>query len=239
MRACREFRARLADALGAPSSSAREGVAGLTSLSWHEHLLGCADCRTLLEAEEALEALLATLPEPVLPPALAQRVLARLARARGERALDELLERGAELAVPAGLAGGVLAALRPQRDEAALDRLLDRLAPPEPPAGLARRVLRGLEPQRARRAPAGRRRPAPWALGVAAALLLAFSWAAWMARGKRDPQPAHFEEPSEALLASLELLESWELLAADDLDLALADLDEVGLLILELEAEDS
>ena len=59
---CREFRAALLKALeGLPVP--RE----LTVLSWHQHLLSCGPCRALLEREEALEELLATLPEPKLP----------------------------------------------------------------------------------------------------------------------------------------------------------------------------
>jgi len=150
------------------------------------HLLGCADCRALLEAEEALEALLATLPDPQLPPALTERVLARLATAREDGredgALDALLALDEIDAPPADLAGDVLAALRPHRRAAAerLDRLLDRVPAPEVPPGLGPRTLRALERHR------GRRRPQVLemkrgVLALAAALLIAIGYATWVA----------------------------------------------------------
>ena len=289
--ACRDFRRRLGQALSGrarPDRPDRPG--GLGALSWHEHLLGCADCRALLAAEEALEALLGSLPEPTLPQDLAERVLARLELARAEQALDELLDRHDELAVPAELSSAVLAALRPHRDaqraehpaqhpaeheERALERLLETLPAPVVPAGLAARVLAGLEPERARRGAARRTRPStsgPFlglglglgrALGwLVAAGLLALAWVAWLrSPARRDglappsgdelaaaPGPENGAEsggagpadsvPSE-ILATLDLLESWELVAEDDPDLALGALDEVDLLLLELEAEDS
>lgn len=276
-RACSDFRERLADSLSGTAGTAPE----LTALSWHEHLLGCADCRALLEAEEALETLLATLPQPALPPDLTERLLVRL-RSLDEGALDELLEQDqvGHVEAPENLASDVLAALRPhrgaaadERTERALDRLLDRVPAPEPPEELTDRVLRGLETHRERRrptalphtaepvgAPLGRRPAGVWPRVLAAAAALAvFGWAAWMIRagrsehvGPTDPDgtvvavvdenppvdPVDEEVPTE-LLASLDLLESWDVLAEDDLDLALAALDEVDLLILELEAEGS
>jgi hypothetical protein len=250
--ACREFRRRLARAL-----SGRAQVPALGALAWHEHLLGCADCRALLAAEEVLEALLASLPEPALPPDLARRVLARLDLARAEQALDELLaiDRLEELAAPAELASGVLAALQPEREalraERALDRLLDGQPAPRVPAGLAQRVLARLAPRRrSERRRASARRVAPW---LAAAGLAASAWGAWQRwaapEGPRGAPPAPVaagaavpeagaDVPAE-LLAALDLLESWEVLTADDPDLALAALDEVDLLLLELEAEGS
>lgn len=256
--ACRAFRDRLAIALSGPPE--------LAELSWNEHLLGCADCRALLEAEEALEALLASLPEPRLPPALTQRVLARLAGARDDSSLDALLALPELEPAPGDLAGDVLAALRPhrrrardEREDAALDRLLDRVPAPAVPAGLADRLLRGIE--------AHRRRPRPTlvsarptVIAAAAALLIALgtatwlSWAHWPAGGLDGPsggqetagtEPSRplapqspgemLGEPSDELLASLDLLESWDLLTGDDLELALASLDPVDQVLLELE----
>ncbi|MDP6370217.1 MAG: hypothetical protein QF615_11455 [Planctomycetota bacterium] len=147
---CREFRTHLERHLtGEPAPE------NLTPLSWHEHLLGCAPCRELLEAEEALEYLLASLPDPCLPEHLVPRVLGRLREARelsnsGAARLDQLLETAdasatssADTRAPANLAGSVLAGL-------ALDRLLERL-PTEPvPSGLASRVLAGLATPRER-----------------------------------------------------------------------------------------
>ena len=106
MNACRDFRSRLASLLSGRASSASFG-----ELAWHEHLLGCADCRALVETEQALEELLASLPQPQLPPELAQRLLARLEPARGDVALDLLLERGDAVAVPGALASRMLAKL--------------------------------------------------------------------------------------------------------------------------------
>ena len=97
--ACRAFRERLASALS--------GSPQLTELSWHEHLLACSDCRALLDSEEALEELLASLPAPHLPADLNERVLARLARVR-ETGLDQLLDLDHSPDAPAGLSERVL-----------------------------------------------------------------------------------------------------------------------------------
>jgi hypothetical protein len=297
--ACHEFRTRLVQVLS--------GVPRLEELAWHEHLLGCAECRELLEAEEALEALLTTLPEPQLPPALAGRVLARLSAARDP--LDSLLELDATGDAPADLAGDVLAALRPHRargrDEAALDRLLERVPATAVPAGLADRVLDGLEVHRSRPRPRLVRGPVLALVGALAAAVLAAILFGTL-RGdepdpsdeavaaveprpgevetppkapdesgesgeptatERDPAPEPVPDPDPAaqiaaqgptseppepltpqdpgdatewppdeLLASLELLESWDLLNNDDLDLALASLDAVDEVLLDFEA---
>ena len=128
---CREFRAALLQAL-----EGRPVPRELTVLSWHQHLLSCGDCRTLLEREEALEELLATLPDPKLPPDLARRVSARLRSAREEHGrLDRLLDL-AETTTPRGLAARVTEGVR---SELALDRLLD-LDQVVVPAGLVERV---------------------------------------------------------------------------------------------------
>jgi len=132
---CHGFRRRLARALeGRPLPDK------LTELSWHEHLLGCGDCRALLEREEALELLLATLPDPQLPPELVRRLVARLGASEGIGELDSLLELDAAEA-PAGLAGRVL---HGARAEAALDALLDLDPAPAAPADLAARVRDGV-----------------------------------------------------------------------------------------------
>ncbi len=156
-RACQEFRARLAQALG---PSAQRVFA--PELEWHTHVLTCGACRALLEAEQALEHVLASLPQPTLPPHLAQRVLERLAEQRVEAALDRTLDlalrdsadegRGA----PAQLASELLARLGPARAQAererrlerALDRLLENVPPPQTPVGLSARVLKRLEAAR-------------------------------------------------------------------------------------------
>lgn len=155
--ACRSFRVLLEEKLvGLPDPTS------LSSLSWHEHLLGCAACRALFESEETLEVLLATLPEPNLPPEIKRRVLAALHRSRSaDRALDRLLDRGAEVRVPAGLAHDVLARLASARRaidpvqpahsarlDAALDVLLDGALTVDVPDDLARGVLARLEVER-------------------------------------------------------------------------------------------
>jgi predicted anti-sigma-YlaC factor YlaD len=233
---CRDFRERLAAALA--------GGAGTTELGWHEHLLTCGDCRALLEDEEALEALLATLPEPVLPPDLAERVLARLAVERGA-ALDALLELERTPELPDGLAGRVLAGLAAERTApAALDDLLDLVPEPEVPVGLAERVLAGLEDERAPVRPALRllRDGAPW-LAALAAGILALVWA--LTRGEAPARETRMaregalerELEDEELLAALPLLEDWELLMDEELDLLSGSLDEVDVLLLELAAD--
>ena len=108
---CRDFRRLLETKLvGAPSP------VELSHLAWHEHLLACGECRHLLEAEEALEELLATLPNPKLSPRMTARVLARLRAAHDEdAALEALLDRDRAPTAPAGLAQRVLARLEDER----------------------------------------------------------------------------------------------------------------------------
>ena len=106
-------------------------------LGWHEHLLGCGECRILLEQEEALESLLASLPEPRLSEDLTQRVLHSLRRARD---LDDLLAMD-QVQVPEGLGGRIHAGLQAQRQEARLDELLTAAGSVEIPAGLEQRTL--------------------------------------------------------------------------------------------------
>lgn len=134
---CDGFRRKLARALeGAPMPEE------LTTLSWHEHLLGCEDCRELLQREEALEVLLATLPEPKLPPDLTRRLVARLSNsteASLDFGLDQLLEADG-VAIPVGLSSRVRDGLRA---EAALDELLELDGHLEVPGGLAARVAEG------------------------------------------------------------------------------------------------
>ena len=116
--ACLAFRSGLEAKL-----SARPDRAAFSELAWHEHLLACGACRAMLEEEEALELVLATLPEPVLPARLVRRVLARLRSVRpdaraargGARELDDLLEVDRDAHVPEGLAESVLASLRAAR----------------------------------------------------------------------------------------------------------------------------
>ncbi|MED6335448.1 MAG: hypothetical protein VYE81_08610 [Planctomycetota bacterium] len=142
---CHGFRRGLERAL-----SGRPVPAGLRELSWHEHLLGCGECRELLEREEALEELLATLPTPRLSPELARRVLERLREVRrGLGDLDELLALVAGAEAPGGLAHRVLIALEEERTptvDERLDALLARDPAPQIPHGLSERLLSGLAP---------------------------------------------------------------------------------------------
>lgn len=241
---CRTFRARLERALrGRPEQPEA------ASLAWHEHLLGCAECRAFLEAEEALEELLASLPEPHLPHHLATRVLARLEAHRpspgsilAASRLDALLELDGEPAIPADLSSRVLAGLSAARHESStisaatrgerqLDSLLDSVPAPHVPDDLAARVLAALEPVR---------RPAPrlrllrrraWRVVVAAALVVVMGLAAWKGFGGAtvDPNdPSGYEAVDEELIASLDVLERWDLLMTNDIDLLLAGLDPVA-----------
>lgn len=113
-------------------------IDGRRELDWHGHLSGCSECRALLEAEEALDLLLAGVPRPELPPALVQRVLARL----HAESLDQLLEldRGS-IEAPSVLADQIVTRAR-------LESLLDRAGEIEVPDGLADRVLVELEAHR-------------------------------------------------------------------------------------------
>lgn len=172
---CRDFRLLLEDRLAGRAAPAR-----VAELSWHEHMYACAACRELLEAEEALESLLASLPEPRLAPEVRERVLARLRLSRiheqHEERLDRLLDAAAFEAPPAGLARGVLDGLARRVGDERLDRLL-ALDVVEVPEGLAARTLDGL--RLARRAPARRRTVLRIVLvGAAAAALVALVWIA-------------------------------------------------------------
>ncbi len=221
-RDCNSFREMLGGALEASLHGSGEG---LRVLGWHEHLLACEACRELLEQEEALELLLASLPDPVLPPQLAERLLARL-RDRREAGLDALLDLD-HVEPPPGLARDVCRGLARDAMETRLDALLDRAGELPVPAGLAGSVLAGL--QRARRSRRGgpllrlSRSPA-WRAALAAGLLIGLSWALWGALGERPGQtgggrqvgsnPVRHEsgpvDPDEAIIAWLPALEYWE-----------------------------
>jgi len=225
---CKDFRAALeAELLGRP---AQEKLAGL---SWHAHLLACGECRELLEKEEALEALLASLPEPRLPEALARRVLSRLRADRAaETRLEELLELDEGARAPLDLAAGILARLAPEReaqaarlDDMPLETLLDLDSYLEAPHGLARRVLAALEiartPRRARRT---------WIYAAAAGLMALFlGRMLWIQRhptrdGRGEIAAGSEPAPDPQMLAALDVLEQWDLLMQDDVDVLLSTL---------------
>ncbi|HTF91099.1 MAG TPA: hypothetical protein VK843_21975 [Planctomycetota bacterium] len=286
---CRNFRARLADALRGPLDGALPPAArvrlpalgGSTGLGWHAHVIHCAECRELLSEEEALDELLRSLPQPHLPPALAERVLSRLDGARRGVDLDRLLDLQQLEPAPADLARSVIARVHAEQ---ALDRLLEGV-PAEVPAGLDRRVLARL--QLARRAGKPlvrsqlaaaaaessetqvRERPARRLLRIAAgfALVSLAGWGAWTLRRAffekpenaapdlvRDsapltpqssgtptspttPELAATGEPDDALLASLEMFEAWDLLATSGgVDASLATLDSLDEYLLDFES---
>ncbi len=249
--ACRDFRRRLEGAL-----LGRSDPGELAALAWQSHLRSCADCRELLEAEQVLEELLATLPEPRLAPAAQQRLVARLRALReDDAALDSLLELD-RVDPPSHLADAVVASVRGASHDP-LDRALDTWRA-DAPAGLAERTLAALE---AARAPA----PAPTtpgrvlsfpvrvALAAAALLLAPLLWRLLQADDPRAPARgddtavaqaaptpgadidpvATLEAPSDELLANLDVLEAWDVLVDADVDLLLATYDPADEVLLE------
>lgn len=272
--ACRSFRALLEMKL-----TGRAAQSELAVLSWHEHLLACDGCRTLLQTEEALELLLASLPEPQLPPELAARVVSRLRAARvhdaADAGLDALLELDPTDAPPTRLAESVLSRLRPMRDavargprevstnaskardatrgaeasragvDARLDALLESNRAVTVPEGLAARILAGL---RSTRAADARRAASRFALSMrtrvllAAAAIVLVSWVGWrlwgrstnsaalrendVVQGSRAPHTASDPSlPDPQMLAALDVLEQWDLLMHEDVDVLLSTLD--------------
>lgn len=221
---CTAFRERLERSLCEPTSERR-------SLSWHEHLGTCGDCRRLLEEEEALDWLLASLSSPELPSELASRLLVRLREQRVSQELDALLERDL-LDEPEGLADRI-------KEDLALDRLLERGAEMEAPVGLSARVLAALkgesEQPRVRSFPLRRLMPL-------AASLLALLGLLFINRDGASPMPLAElpvdERPSSEMLALLDILGDeaiWEEeLWGDDEAVSLAlELDESDELLLE------
>ena len=220
---CQDFREQLERALCEPSAQ-------LEPLTWHEHLSACTECRSLLEEEEALEFLLASLPAPALPEALTGRVLARLRNEHAPRDLDSLLDLD-QPEGPDGLTERVL-------DELELDRLLARVPEAEVPAGLSARVLAGLDSER--RAPVARVIPFRRLAPVAAALVALLAFVASRGDDVVEPLVAVVpveERPSEELLEVLDLLGDESLWLDDpedasEIDIALS-FDESDELLLE------
>jgi hypothetical protein len=289
--ACKSFRDALELRLADASAAAQR------ELGWHHHVLTCEACRELLASEEALDALLATLPEPRLPRRLAERLLARLRAPQAvevEDGLDRLLALDQAAAAGEDVARRVLAELAPERAalarrrEAALDALLERDVV-KVPDGLAERTLAALADRRAvaptghagsasgRRvaslaaatvAPAthaeqhatGRGRSvallgARWTWLAAAGLVAALP--AWLvgSRVLRTDEPAPIvveprprrelparpdgsgvPEPDAQLLSALEVLEQWDLLMRDDVDVLLSTLAPADESLLEVES---
>lgn len=233
----------------------RPDPTSLSVLSWHGHLLGCADCRELFEGEEALEALLATWPEPRLSPEIKRRVLTALAKSKKfETSLDALLERDSEFAAPSDLAARVLAGLEKSRGAVdhrgndALDRLLDRTGHVEVPHHLGRRVLAALAPERVpvRRTVLAWRR-STWAMAAAAVLVVTL--VIWFAKRRDEPgvkpvividQPTVTPQqaPDAQMLAALDVLENWDLLMqSDDVDALLSTIGTADEVLLDYQDE--
>lgn len=235
---CAAFRAELERWLSATTERV-----DLAPPSWNQHLAMCTACRALLEAEEALEMLLDSLPEPRLPRDLARRVLRRLEAERPVDALDRLLELDETPAAPAGLAAAVLDGLRAERGADSLDQLLDALPTPRVPDSLSRRVLAGLEPARRPRMTLLRGGMRRWA-AAAASLAVATGLYVLMPRGSEQPGPGPtvvVDEPDEELLRNLSLFaDEWELVVGDEIDPLLGTLsaeEQLWLAALEEEGE--
>jgi hypothetical protein len=149
---CKDFRHRLRDALEGGLRGESPSPEAVRPLSWHEHLFTCGECRDLLETEEALEEVLASLPVPILPKRLAKRILTLLATERRQRGaeyadLDGVLTTGDSVEIPAGLARRILAGVSTARERGnmdSLDALLELVPNPVAPLGLSARVLDGV-----------------------------------------------------------------------------------------------
>lgn len=249
MNSCNDFRLRLEQTLLGQPDPERA-----SRLAWHEHLNGCPACRAILEAEEALEHFLASLPAPTLPADLTARVLARLSAER-EAVLDELLELD-EVASAPDLSDRVLAGLGEDRAREAelrrLDTLLARVEAPDTPVDLPDRVLHGLAKARTPRSRLALLRgggiTVRASVGAAAAAALVLIFSLWkLGQGADEgqdfrraddvvvevrPEPqtrgGDFEsEPDREMLAALDVLEEWDLLLDEDIDVLLASLDPV------------
>ena len=156
---CQDFRRRLRDALEGSLRGDSSSLESVRPLSWHEHLFSCDECRDLLEAEEALEQVLASMPVPAVPKELARRILERLGveRTAVELAnhhtdLDTLLAKADQIQIPINLTESVLHELQDERlaaQGARLELLLDALPEPVVPPSLSAKVLQAVEAQRA------------------------------------------------------------------------------------------
>jgi hypothetical protein len=198
---CAEFRNALEAALAGPELRR-------AALAQDPHLAACASCRAELAREQRLERALAAVPAVAVPPALARRLLARLAPERGAATGDEL------------------------------DELLARVPPPRVPAGLAGTVLANLAPERARPHRGGWSSQAwllAAAAGLVLGWLLLVRRAAPEEIRPEELARAALEADEELLAYALE---RWELLHDEDLDLWLASLDPVDELLMEVAGEE-
>ncbi len=231
----------------------------LFELSVNRHVLTCSECRELLEREHALEMLLAHMPDVPLPPDLVGRLIARLRASLGESEgdpLDQLLEQVGGPVVPSGLGASLASAVRERHLDEQLDVALERVPAPEVPANLAGTLLSSLESERTVVAdvapvaagPASSGAASSWLRSrvfwsAAAALIVTLCGVWLLKREERRP----FSSPEELisairagdveLLEYLDVLENWDLLVADELDILLSSADPLDELLLDFELE--
>lgn len=255
---CEDCRRELARCLEGHPQTER-----LVELAIDRHVLTCSECRDLLEREHALELLLSSLPDPHLPSDLTTRLIARLrasleaTNARGADDLDRILDRMDEPLVPAGLAAGVLADVAfareapagaraegaPSGEDERLDRVLEELPQPVVPGDLSRRLLGALERDRR---PVVPRLLTLQRVAAVAAVLLGIVGIWWLdsdsAVSRTDRAGTEFagvgapvNPGDEELLSYLDVLENWEFLVDDDLEVLLSSVDSVDELLLDVE----
>lgn len=185
------------------------------------------------------------LARSVLAGLAGERTLGQVKRALGgdERALDRLLERVPAPRPPADLAARVLAKARFQRarEQPAAQRPSVRIAPRLRRFALVAGLALALGLIALRLATRTERAQEELALldpvTPAEPVTPADSVAPMHApRTETVTDPAR-DEPSQELLAALDLLESWELVASEDLDVQLNALDSMDELFLSIEAD--
>ncbi|MAB78400.1 MAG: hypothetical protein CMJ89_03500 [Planctomycetes bacterium] len=204
---CDGFRTLISEALN-DRGRLGQGL-GRDGIAWHRHLVDCSACRSYLAAETRLDELLAMLPEPGLPPGLAESVQAALAPVRRQR-----------------------------QDDAVLEGLLDCVPKPDVPPDLSQRVLAGLQRERAPAEWTllrGRGLGLTAAAAFFAALLL--GWALVFQSSEVPRETAYFRDElageDELIVYALE---NWDLLMGEEVDVYLASLDPAEAAVLELDA---
>lgn len=204
---CDGFRALISEALN--DLERLERGLGQDGIAWHRHLVDCSACRSFLAAETRLEELLAMLPEPGLPPGLAESVQAALAPVR-----------------------------RQFQDDSVLEGLLDGVLEPDVPPDLAQRVLAGLRETRFP-AGWTLRRGRGLILTAAAAFfaVLLLGWAFVFQSSEAPRETAYFQDElageDELIVYALD---NWDLLMGGEVDVYLASLDPAEVAVLELDA---
>lgn len=226
MNGCDTFRAQLLAWFEAPGDPTLRAALRLDA---HPSL--CADCRRVLEEEEALQHWLELLDgTSAAPSGLAARILARLERQRDLEPVRAWLDLLPEPKIPEGLAARVLHGVRQHEHPSAQREPFVLQHAPAPEAAAAPATLR-------------RRRPS-WfvALPLAAAAAALAAFYVWRAEPSGVGQQVALElaedAPSDELLAHLDWLEEWDLVVGEGDDLApiLGSLDEFETWLLELAA---